>query len=86
MDSTTKTVIDQLVVPDLGTFLRFYNDGTLDRPLQSPFEPPMLDDPNNTSQLSSKDIVTSHNPTISSSLYLPNLTTNSVADKLPILV
>ncbi|KAJ1423778.1 Alpha/Beta hydrolase fold [Sesbania bispinosa] len=87
MASTTKTVIDELVVPHLGTFLRFYNDGTLDRPLQSPFEPPMLDDPNNTCQLSSKDVIISHNPTISARLYLPNLTTNSVADnKLPIFV
>ncbi|XP_061376539.1 2-hydroxyisoflavanone dehydratase-like [Gastrolobium bilobum] len=83
---TTKTIAKE-IVHDFGTFIRFFSDGTLERPLQSPFMPPMLDDPH--TGLSSKDIVISPNPTISARLYLPKLTNSKEhhqVDKVPILV
>ncbi|RDX65898.1 2-hydroxyisoflavanone dehydratase, partial [Mucuna pruriens] len=59
------------------------NDGTVERPRQTPFVPPSIDDPR--TRVSSKDVVISHNPPISARLYLPQLTpTNDVT--FPILV
>ncbi|KAK7343577.1 hypothetical protein VNO77_12410 [Canavalia gladiata] len=70
------------IVSEMGTFIRIYSDGSLERPLQTPFAPPMLEDPH--TGLSSKDVTISHNPPISARLYLPKLTNQT--DKLPVLV
>ncbi|XP_004516320.1 2-hydroxyisoflavanone dehydratase-like [Cicer arietinum] len=78
---TPKTVTKEIVT-DMGTFIRIFSDGSVERPLQSLFAPPSLNDPK--TGLSSKDIVISHNPTISSRVYLPKITNPS--SKFPILV
>ncbi|PNX74070.1 putative carboxylesterase 2-like protein [Trifolium pratense] len=77
--NTPKTVTKEIVVPNMGPLIRIFSDGSVEKP-QSPFVPPTLNDPNH----SSKDIVISHNPTISSRIYLPKITNPS--SKLPILV
>lgn len=68
------------IVSEIPSYITVFSDGTVERPRQAPIVPPVLDDPN--SQVSSKDIIISHNPNISARLYLPNTHTH----KLPILV
>ncbi|CAI8596463.1 unnamed protein product [Vicia faba] len=79
--STLKTVAKEIVT-EFGTFIRIFSDGSIERPLQSPFVPPILNDPKTGH--SSKDIIIPHNPTISSRIYLPKITNPS--SKFPILV
>ena len=76
----TPTIVKEIVT-ELGTFIRIYSDGTLERPVQTPFVPPMLDDPQ--TGISSKDIVISHNPKVSARIYLPKITK---PNKVPIYV
>lgn len=80
--STTSTTKE--IVVDIPPYIRVFNDGTVERPLQSLMVPvpPLLDDPQ--TGISSKDVVISHNPTISARLYLPKITNQS--EKVPILV
>ncbi|RZC02854.1 2-hydroxyisoflavanone dehydratase [Glycine soja] len=66
----------------MGTLIRIFSDGTIERPLQTPFVPLKLDEPH--TGLSSKDVVISHNLPVSALVYLPKLTNE--ADKVPILV
>jgi len=82
MASTTPKTVAEEIVTEIGTFIRIFSDGSVERPLQSPFVPPSLNDPN--TGLSSKDIVIPHNPTISSRIYLPKIT--NPPSKFPILV
>ncbi|CAI8596465.1 unnamed protein product [Vicia faba] len=79
--STPKTVAKEIVT-EFGTFIRIFSDGSIERPLQSPFVPPILNDPKTGH--SSKDIIIPHNPTVSSRIYLPKITNPS--SKFPILV
>ncbi|KAF7837262.1 2-hydroxyisoflavanone dehydratase-like [Senna tora] len=80
MDSTTATHGKEMV-SEIPTYIRVFNDGTVERPRQAPFVPPSLQHPN--TPLSSKDILISHNPSISARLYLPN---SILPTKLPILL
>ncbi|XP_021834366.1 2-hydroxyisoflavanone dehydratase-like [Prunus avium] len=64
-------------------FIRIYQDGKVERLIESPHVPPSDQDPE--TGVSSKDITISHNPSISARLYLPNLPQNQT-QKLPILV
>ncbi|KAK7280165.1 hypothetical protein RJT34_25227 [Clitoria ternatea] len=70
------------IVAEIPTYIRVFSDGTVERPRETPFVPPSLDDPN--TGVSSKDIVISQNPTISARIYLPKLTHQD--NKVPILV
>ncbi|KAK7280162.1 hypothetical protein RJT34_25224 [Clitoria ternatea] len=70
------------IVAEIPTYIRVFSDGSVERPRQRPFAPPLLHDP--LTGISSKDIVFSHNPTISARLYLPKLTDS--LHKVPILV
>ncbi|KAK2360065.1 2-hydroxyisoflavanone dehydratase [Trifolium repens] len=78
--ATTPKTVTKEIITNMGPFIRIFSDGSVERPLQSPFAPPTLNDPNH----SSKDIVIPHNPTISSRIYLPKITNPS--SKLPILI
>ncbi|KAF7813790.1 2-hydroxyisoflavanone dehydratase-like [Senna tora] len=73
------TASDDIVV-DIPPIIRVYKNGTVERPLQTPYVPPSLHDPQ--TGVSSKDVVISDNPCISARLYLPK----STDKKLPILV
>ncbi|KAK7343576.1 hypothetical protein VNO77_12409 [Canavalia gladiata] len=89
MASTTPTASTNTkhIVAEIPSYIRVFNDGTVERPRQAPFVAAMLDDPQ--SGISSKDIVFSHNPTLSARLYLPKFTKLSNqdhAEKVPILV
>ncbi|KAH0992731.1 hypothetical protein GBA52_004214 [Prunus armeniaca] len=55
-------------------FIRMYQDGKVERLIESPHVPPSNQDPE--TGVSSKDITISHNPSISARLYLPNLPQN----------
>ncbi|XP_057441036.1 2-hydroxyisoflavanone dehydratase-like [Lotus japonicus] len=85
MASTTTNITKELVA-EIPPFLRIFNDGTVERPLQAPAVPPLLDDPQ--TELSTKDITISHHPTISARLFLPKKLNQDhhVAEKVPILV
>ncbi|XP_065850506.1 2-hydroxyisoflavanone dehydratase-like [Euphorbia lathyris] len=68
------------VASEIPTIIRLYKDGSVQRLLGSPYQPPSLDeDPQ------SKDITISQNPTISARLFLPKSMKNSTT-KFPILV
>ncbi|KAE9611653.1 putative carboxylesterase, 2-hydroxyisoflavanone dehydratase [Lupinus albus] len=69
---TSPTTTTKEIVVDISPYFRVFNDGTVERPLQSAIEPvpPLLHDPH--SGISSKDVVISCNPTISARLYLPD--------------
>ncbi|ONI28683.1 hypothetical protein PRUPE_1G154900 [Prunus persica] len=79
--STTKKEIASELLP----LIRVYKDGTVERLWGSPYVPPCPHDPQ--TNVSSKDITISHNPTISARLFLPQ---NQIYQKpqhlLPILV
>ncbi|CAL2227381.1 unnamed protein product [Prunus armeniaca] len=79
--STTKKEIASELLP----LIRVYKDGTVERLWGSPYVPPCPHDPQ--TNVSSKDINISHNPTISARLFLPQ---NQIYQKpqhlLPILV
>nr|QHQ74398.1 2-hydroxyisoflavanone dehydratase-1 [Stylosanthes guianensis] len=64
-----------------------FKDGSIERLQNSPLVPPSLD---GSSSVSSKDVVISHNPSISARLYLPTKFihhhSHSHAQKVPILV
>ncbi|KAK7343574.1 hypothetical protein VNO77_12407 [Canavalia gladiata] len=75
------------IVAEIPSYIRVFNDGTVERPRQTPFVAAMLDDPQ--TRISSKDILFSHNPKLSARLYLPKFTISSgqhQAEKVPILV
>lgn len=85
MASPTPTIpktVAKEIVTEMGNILRIFSDGSIERPKQSPFVPPSLNDPN--TGISSKDIEIPHNPTISSRIYLPKIT--NPPSKFPILV
>lgn len=63
--STTKKEIASELLP----LIRVYKDGTVERLWGSPYVPPCPHDPQ--TNVSSKDITISHNPTISARLFLP---------------
>ncbi|XP_065850508.1 2-hydroxyisoflavanone dehydratase-like [Euphorbia lathyris] len=71
---------------EIPAIIRLYKDGSVERLVGSPYQPPSLDeDPQ------SKDITISQNPTISARLFLPKSTKNSPilpeqCTKFPILV
>lgn len=85
MASTTSNITKELVA-EIPPLLRIFNDGTVERPLQAPAVPPLLDDPQ--TELSTKDITISHHPTISARLLLPKKLNQDhhAAEKVPILV
>ncbi|MED6183756.1 hypothetical protein PIB30_040740 [Stylosanthes scabra] len=76
MASTSKEIDKE--IPSLITL---YKDGTVERPRQTPYTPPSLDE---NPHVSSKDIIISQNPSISARLYLPKPLPQP--QKLPILV
>ncbi|KAK7308179.1 hypothetical protein VNO77_41778 [Canavalia gladiata] len=59
----------KVITMEIPNFLRVYEDGTIDRLLDTPIVAPTLEDP--TTGTSSKDVVISNNPPISARLYLP---------------
>ncbi|KAL5195031.1 2-hydroxyisoflavanone dehydratase [Glycine soja] len=69
------------IVAEIPTYIRVFSDGTVERPRETPFVPPSIDDPQ--TGVSSKDIVISQNPLVSARIYLPKLTT---INQVPILV
>ncbi|KAK7283915.1 hypothetical protein RIF29_13664 [Crotalaria pallida] len=71
MDSTTSPTNKEITM-EIPDFFRLYNDGTIERLQNSPIVPPMLDDPA-ADGVSSKDVVISHDPSISARLYLPKI-------------
>lgn len=71
------------VAKELLPLVRVYKDGTVERPMDSPYVPPTID-PDPQFGVSSKDITISQNPAISARLYLPKLT--QPHQKLPVLV
>ncbi|KAJ1423779.1 Alpha/Beta hydrolase fold [Sesbania bispinosa] len=71
------------IVVDLPTWIRVFSDGTVERPRNFPIVPPSLDDPE--TEVSSKDVIISHNPAISARIYLPKIA-KSEALKVPIYV
>ncbi|XP_058753743.1 2-hydroxyisoflavanone dehydratase-like [Vicia villosa] len=80
--TTPKTLTKEIVTEEMGTFIRIFSDGSIERPVQSPFVPPILNDPKTGH--SSKDIVIPNNPPVPSRIYLPKITNPS--SKFPILV
>ncbi|XP_027363718.1 uncharacterized protein LOC113871120 [Abrus precatorius] len=85
--ASTKPINTKEIVAEIPTYIRVFSDGTVERPRQAPFVPALLDDPR--TGISSKDIVISHDPSISARLFLPKFTTFSDQDqvqKVPILV
>lgn len=77
MASSANTIASELL-----PFLRVYQDGTVERLLDSPFVPPSPDDP--TTGISSKD--TTISPLVPARLYLPKLSPPTHQRKLPVLV
>ena len=92
MASTTPTTSsnNKEIVAEVPPYIRAFNDGIVERSIQSPFMPALLDDPQ--TGILSKDIVIcliSHNPAVSVRLHLPKLTkpnNQDQAEKVPILV
>ncbi|CAL0332092.1 unnamed protein product [Lupinus luteus] len=74
--SSTKEIEKELL-----PLIRVYKDGTFERLVGSPIVPPSLLHP--LTNVSSKDILISHNPSLSARIYLPKLHQNQ---KVPILV
>ena len=69
------------------TLLKVFKDGTIERLQNSPLVPPSLEDP--TTRVSSKDVVISHNPSISARLFVPTTLIQSHEknhQRVPILV
>ncbi|PIN08181.1 Arylacetamide deacetylase [Handroanthus impetiginosus] len=71
------TTTKQILV-DLSPIIKVYTDGTVERPIASPYVPPSPEDP--TTAVASKDTAT----TPATRLHLPKLTTPT--QKIPILV
>ncbi|KAF3457171.1 hypothetical protein FNV43_RR01828 [Rhamnella rubrinervis] len=65
-------------------YVTVYKDGSVDRPLETPFVPPTPHDP--ATGVSSKDITISENPLIKARLFLPKLADSESSLKIPILV
>lgn len=74
------------IASELLPLIRVYKDGTVERPMESPYVPPSPQDPE--TGVSSKDITISDSPKISARLFLPQaLNQNNVQNqKLPVLV
>ncbi|CAN6551578.1 unnamed protein product [Malus baccata var. baccata] len=80
MASTTAKEIASELLP----LIRIYKDSTVERLMGSPYVPPSLRDPE--TNVSSKDITISQNPSISARLYLPLQNQNYQPPKNPIPV
>ena len=72
------------VAMEIPTFVRVYKDGAIERLQSTPIVPPSIN--NLKSQVSSKDIAISDNPSISARLYLPKASEFNEKQKVPILV
>ena len=79
--TSTPSTTAKKIVTEIPSWIRVYNDGTVERPRSFPIVPPSLDD--HITGVSSKDIVISHAPKVSARLYLPKITK---PDKVPIYV
>ncbi|XP_020239894.1 2-hydroxyisoflavanone dehydratase [Cajanus cajan] len=78
----TEEKVAVVTVAEIPTYIKVLSDGTVERPRQAPLVPPSNPDPQ--TKVSSKDVIISHNPTISARLYLPEL--EGQHHKVPILV
>ncbi|KAE9589321.1 hypothetical protein Lal_00000094 [Lupinus albus] len=86
MGSSARTIVQEINDKSF-IYIRVYNDGTIERPSESKYVPPILDDSHPI--LNSKDITISHNPLVTARIYLPKLTISNYQNqlqKLPILV
>ncbi|CAL0320699.1 unnamed protein product [Lupinus luteus] len=86
MGSTPRTIVKEIVHKSF-VYIRMYSDGTVERPSESKYVPPILDDSHPI--LNSKDITISHNPLLNARIYLPKITKSNDPNqlqKLPILL
>ncbi|XP_061354625.1 uncharacterized protein LOC133299204 [Gastrolobium bilobum] len=84
MAGMTSTNTKKETVVHLGSYIRVYNDGSIERPLNIPRCPPSPEDP--ATGVSSKDILFSKNPYLAARLFLPKLSQSNHNHKLSILV
>ncbi|OIW06912.1 hypothetical protein TanjilG_19561 [Lupinus angustifolius] len=86
ISSSQRTIVKEINHKSF-IYIRIYNDGTVERPSESKYVPPILDDSHPI--LNSKDITISQNPLVTARIYLPKLTKSNDQNqlqKLPILV